>query len=177
MFALSVRTLMEGLRRRWFLAPLMLAPAVPLLLWSLAGSRSDPSGIRLSVDVSQRRLTVFEGERVIRRYGVAVGRPSNPTPRGYFRTGQVVWNPSWTPPPSRWARGKRYQPPNSPNNPMQGVKIYFKAPWYYIHGTNSPGSIGEAASRGCIRMIPDDAVALARIISRAGGGVPLVIHD
>lgn len=171
----SLKTLMDGLRRPWLLAPLMLASAVPVLIWSLTGR--DPPRVRLAVDVSERELTVFEGDRVIRRYGVAVGRPSNPTPRGYFRTGQIVWNPSWTPPPSRWARGKRYQPPNAPSNPMQAVKIYFKAPWYYIHGTNDPGSIGEAASRGCIRMNPTDARALARIVTRAGGRVPLVIHD
>ena len=60
---------------------------------------------------------------------------------------------------------------------MQGVKIYFKAPYYYIHGTNAPGSIGEAASHGCIRMTAEDAVALAHRIERAGGGVPLVIEE
>jgi len=58
---------------------------------------------------------------------------------------------------------------------MQGVKIYFRAPYYFIHGTNNPGSIGEAASHGCIRMVPDDARELARRIERAGGGVPLII--
>jgi lipoprotein-anchoring transpeptidase ErfK/SrfK len=58
---------------------------------------------------------------------------------------------------------------------MQGVKIYFRAPWYYIHGTNDPGSIGEAASRGCLRMTPGAATSLARRIQRAGGGVPLLI--
>ena len=59
---------------------------------------------------------------------------------------------------------------------MQGVKIYFRAPYYYIHGTNNPGSIGEAASHGCIRMTEEDAVALARRIERAGGGVPMLIR-
>jgi lipoprotein-anchoring transpeptidase ErfK/SrfK len=60
---------------------------------------------------------------------------------------------------------------------MQGVKIYFKAPYYFIHGTNDPDSMGEAASHGCIRMVPDDAVALARRIQEAGGSVPLLIKD
>jgi L,D-transpeptidase ErfK/SrfK len=57
------------------------------------------------------------------------------------------------------------------------VKIYFKAPYYFIHGTNDPDSMGEAASHGCIRMVPDDAVALARRIQEAGGSVPLLIKD
>jgi lipoprotein-anchoring transpeptidase ErfK/SrfK len=59
---------------------------------------------------------------------------------------------------------------------MQGVKIYFRAPDYYIHGTNNPGSIGSAASHGCLRMTEGDAKALARRIQKAGGGVPLVIR-
>jgi L,D-transpeptidase ErfK/SrfK len=58
---------------------------------------------------------------------------------------------------------------------MRAVKIYFQAPYYFIHGTNSPESIGEAASHGCIRMVPEDASALARRIERAGGHVPLII--
>jgi lipoprotein-anchoring transpeptidase ErfK/SrfK len=37
--------------------------------------------------------------------------------------------------------------------------------------------MGEAASHGCIRMVPDDAVALARRIQEAGGSVPLLIKD
>ena len=57
-----------------------------------------------------------------------------------------------------WARDLDYQPPGAPANPMQGVKIYFQAPYYFIHGTNDPESIGEAASHGCIRMTARDAV-------------------
>jgi len=90
-------------------------------------------------------------------------------------TGEIVWNPSWTPPPTKWAENKKYQPPGAAANPMQAVKIYFQAPYYFIHGTNNPESIGEAASHGCIRMVPEDARALARRIERAGGNVPLII--
>ena len=60
---------------------------------------------------------------------------------------------------------------------MQGVKIYFQAPYYYIHGTNDPGSIGEAASHGCIRMAPDDAINLAHRIQDAGGTARLDISS
>ena len=60
---------------------------------------------------------------------------------------------------------------------MQAVKIYFRAPYYFIHGTNDPDSIGEAASHGCLRMTPEDATSLAHRIERAGGGVPLIIKE
>ena len=58
---------------------------------------------------------------------------------------------------------------------MQGVKIYFQAPDYYIHGTNDPASIGRAASRACVRMRESEAKSLARRIQKAGGSVPLRI--
>ena len=137
--------------------------------------RTEGPPLRLEVSLSERTLKVIEGGEVVETYGVAVGRASNPTPTGTFHTGAIDWNPAWTPPPSYWARNMTPKSPGDPSNPMQGVKIYFKAPWYFIHGTNDPGSIGEAASRGCIRMNPGAATALARRIQDAGGGVPLVI--
>jgi lipoprotein-anchoring transpeptidase ErfK/SrfK len=132
--------------------------------------------MRLEVSIAARTLKVIENGKVVKTYGVAVGRPSNPTPRGSFRTGQIDWKPWWRPPLTWWARNKKAQPPGDPDNPIQGVKIFFKAPDYYIHGTNDPGSIGRAASRGCVRMTESDAKNLARRIQKAGGGVPLVIH-
>lgn len=165
------------LSRRWrFGALLTCVPIVPAVLWwsSLRPTLDPP--LRLVASLSARELKAVEYGDVVATYGIAVGRPSHPTPTGSFTTGDIVWNPSWTPPPTDWARNKRYQPPGVPANPMQGVKIYFRAPYYFIHGTNDPESIGEAASHGCIRMAPDDAVALARRIERAGGHVPLEIR-
>ena len=163
------------LRRRMLLA---LVPIVPAAVWwSWSSPTVDDSPVRLRVSLSSRELSVIENGNVVRTYGVAVGRPSHPTPTGVFRTGYIDWNPSWTPPPTAWARNKKYQPPGATANPMQGVKIYFLAPYYYIHGTNAPGSIGEAASHGCIRMTPDDAVSLAKRIQDAGGHVLLTITD
>ena len=161
-------------RSRALLFALPIIPA--LLLAPLVRDELAPAPpLQLVVSLSQRTLRVVENGSTVRTYGVAVGRPAHPTPRGTFRTGTIDWNPSWTPLPTNWARGKKYQPPGSAANPMRGVKIYFRAPYYFIHGTNDPGSIGEAASHGCIRMTEDDAVSLARLIEQAGGGVPLVI--
>lgn len=168
---------MKFSRRGRLGALLTFVPIVPAVLWwSVLRPMFDNPPLRLVVSLSARELRVIEDGDVVATYGVAVGRPSHPTPTGSYRTGEIVWNPSWTPPPVDWARNKRYQPPGAAANPMQGVKIYFKAPYYFIHGTNNPDSIGEAASHGCIRMVPEDAVQLARRIQRAGGNVPLVIR-
>jgi lipoprotein-anchoring transpeptidase ErfK/SrfK len=162
----------------WRRAVLLLSMAViPAAVWAIYPRAAVDPPMRLVASLSNRELSVIEHGEVVRTYGIAVGRPSHPTPTGSFRTGDIVWNPSWTPPPTDWARNKTYQPPGADANPMQGVKIYFRAPYYFIHGTNNPGSIGEAASHGCIRMTADDAVSLAKRIERAGGSVPLEIQD
>ncbi|HSL69098.1 MAG TPA: L,D-transpeptidase, partial [Longimicrobiales bacterium] len=122
----------------------------------------------LVVDLSDRKLRIVEGGEVTRSYGVAVGTRKHPTPTGRYRTGRIEWNPRWVPPPSEWARRFRPRAPGDPRNPMQGVKIYFREPWYFIHGTNDPASIGTAASHGCLRMRVSDAKSLARFISRRG---------
>ena len=154
-----------------------LAMITPLLAWAgFKRAPADPGSMRLEVSIAARTLKVIEGGKVVKTYGVAVGRPSNPTPRGTFRTGTIDWKPWWRPPLTWWARNKKAQPPGDPDNPIQGVKIFFRAPDYYIHGTNDPASIGRAASRGCVRMTEGDAKNLARRIQKAGGGVPLVIR-
>ena len=163
-------------RRRWMIALLLAAPVGPgVAWWSMGRLGATDEPIKIKVSLSARVMRVVEHGSTVATYGVAVGRPGHPTPTGTFRTGEIVWNPSWTPPPTNWAANKKYQPPGAAANPMQAVKIYFRAPYYFIHGTNNPGSIGEAASHGCIRMVPDDARELARRIERAGGNVPLII--
>jgi lipoprotein-anchoring transpeptidase ErfK/SrfK len=169
---------MLGILRAQIGTLLALAPMVSVLHGAaVRGVDADASGLRLEVSLSARQLSVIENGRVVQRYTVAVGRAGNPTPTGSFRTGRITWNPSWHPPKQWWARNRRPQPPGAPENPMQGVKIYFRAPDYYIHGTNNPGSIGSASSRGCIRMTEGEAKALARRIQKAGGGIPLLIKS
>lgn len=146
------------------------------LVASRARYSAEMAPIRLVVDLSERRLYVTEGGETVKSYPVAVGRRSNPTPTGTFRTGRIVWDPDWTPPPREWAKGLKPRKAGDPRNPMQGVKIYFREPWYYIHGTNDPASVGTAASRGCVRMRPADAEAVARRIEANGGSVVLVIR-
>ena len=52
---------------------------------------------------------------------------------------------------------------------MGKVKLFFREPDYYVHGTRELDSLGEAESRGCIRMRNSDVVALARTVMEHGG--------
>ena len=121
------------------------------------------------VDLSDRTLFVLDDGEVVRRFPVSVGAEGYDTPAGAYRITHMIWNPSWTPPNSAWARDYKYEPPGSPANPMGRVKMFFRAPDLYIHGTALPSSLGRARSHGCVRMRNTDAVELARMVMVNGG--------
>jgi murein L,D-transpeptidase YcbB/YkuD len=127
------------------------------------------NGYSLKVDLSERRLYVMEGGSVSASYAVAVGAPGFPTPRGTFRIRRIVWNPSWVPPDSEWAKKKIARGPGDPKNPMGRVKIFFREPDFYIHGTREVDSLGQAESHGCIRMANPNVIALAQQVMAHGG--------
>ncbi len=100
------------------------------------------------------------------RYGVSVGK------EGFGWSGhakimrKVMW-PKWTPPREMIERDAKLAQyangmPGGPNNPLGARAMYLykdgKDTLYRIHGTNKPGSIGTAASSGCIRMLNEDVV-------------------
>ena len=79
----------------------------------------------------------------------------------------MVWNPSWHPPDSEWARDERPAAPGW-GNPMGRVKMHL-FDIYYIHGTPAVESLGEAASKGCLRMDPEEIAGLAKWVMEHGG--------
>ena len=110
------------------------------------------------------RLYLYSYDRLRRRFGVATGQSTYPTPLGRF-TIQVMWrNPWWYPPNSRWARGQKPIPPG-PNNPLGTRWMGLSTPGVGIHGTPNPASIGYSVSHGCIRMYIADAEWLFNTVS------------
>jgi lipoprotein-anchoring transpeptidase ErfK/SrfK len=133
------------------------------------GAGIDDGPLTLLADLSKRTLTLRLGETVTQSYPIAIGLDSKPTPTGTFRIRKIVWNPAWVPPDEKWAKGKTAQPPGATANPMKLVKIFFREPDYYIHGTGDTESLGDRASHGCLRMDPDDAYRVARYLMTHGG--------
>src|SRR5216117_3594604 len=134
--------------------------------------------LSMAVSTKKRILVVRIGANEVRRYSIAVGSKKHPTPNGRFGVRHIVWNPEWHPPDAAWARGKKALPSGHPDNPMKVVKIFFREPDYYIHGTDDEESIGEAASHGCIRMEESEAAALARYLQEhAGASRPDAWYD
>jgi lipoprotein-anchoring transpeptidase ErfK/SrfK len=103
------------------------------------------------------RLTLFKDLKPKRTYPIAVGQIGLETPAGLYHVQNKAVNPAWNVPNAAWAGSLAGQviPGGASNNPL-------KARWLGIfdgagiHGTDAIGSIGTAASHGCIRMrIPD----------------------
>ena len=126
--------------------------------------------LELRADLRARNLTASQGGSTLRTYSIAIGQPKYPTPPGIYMIRKIVWNPSWKPPPgSDWAKGKTEKGPGDPGNPMKVVKIFFKEPDYYIHGTDDVESLGGAESHGCLRMDPGEVADLAKMVMEHGG--------
>lgn len=125
--------------------------------------------ITIDVTLGGKTLDVRQDGKIIGSYAISPGVAAHPTPQGKFTIRRIVWNPKWVPPKEKWAKGKSPKGPGDPKNPMKVVKIFFKEPDYYIHGTADEHLLGDPASHGCIRMSAADAYALARLIMDSAG--------
>ena len=89
-------------------------------------------------------------------YRIAVGQQGLETPVGLYEVQDKRIDPSWQVPDSSWAgalAGRVISP--GPDNPLKARWLGFNGS-AGIHGTDDVGSLGTAASHGCIRMsIPD----------------------
>ena len=114
-------------------------------------------GTAILVNRGAFKLTLYKKLKPAKTYSIAVGQVGLETPAGLYHIQNKAVNPAWSVPNSSWAGSLAGQviPGGAPNNPL-------KARWMGIfdgagiHGTDAIGSIGTAASHGCIRMrIPD----------------------
>jgi len=128
------------------------------------------SQLHLVADLSDKRLKMYEADTLVWQYPISDGTGGYPTPKGEYKIRKLVWNPRWTPPPdAKWAAKYKAQEPGAPANPMKVVKIFFREPDYYIHGTSETGRLGNAASHGCIRMDPEHVAEVAQYVQTHGG--------
>jgi lipoprotein-anchoring transpeptidase ErfK/SrfK len=72
-------------------------------------------------------------------------------------------NPSWTPTEEMLRENPRlpsWVPGGHPLNPLGVRALYLGSSTYRIHGTDAPWTIGQAVSKGCIRMYNEDVLDL-----------------
>jgi lipoprotein-anchoring transpeptidase ErfK/SrfK len=116
------------------------------------------------VSIADRKLAVIDGDEVIATFPVAVGATKSPSPTGVFQIVSRVPNPTY------------YRPgliiPSGRNNPLATRWVGLSEKGYGIHGTNVPGSVGHAASHGCIRWRNRDVEKLFTMV-RVGDAVEI----
>jgi lipoprotein-anchoring transpeptidase ErfK/SrfK len=127
------------------------------------------------IDTSGRALYYVLSSTTAYRYPISVGR------EGFTWTGtqsisRVASWPDWRPP----AEMKQRKPglpdvmTGGVRNPLGAKALYLGNSLYRIHGTNDTGSIGQAASSGCFRMMNGHVVHLA---SLAGVGTTVKVMN
>ena len=164
---------MQSYRRKAIRAAVVAAGFVALTGMAIGGAKpregNKAATVRIVADLSDKILYVYEADTVAKMYDISDGKEPYPTPRGSFSVRKLTWNPSWRPPDSEWAKKKTAKAPGEKGNPMKVVKIFFKEPDYYIHGTADLGSLGSSDSHGCLRMAPEDVTELGKWVLEHGG--------
>lgn len=123
------------------------------------------------INVAELRLYYYpptgEGETPrVETYPIGIGREGFDTPLGKTKTTMNLKDPAWYPPQSvRQEAAERGEEapavvPPGPDNPLGSHAILLDIDGYLIHGTNKPDGIGMRASRGCIRMFPEDVASI-----------------
>ena len=129
-------------------------------------ARLGATDLSVTVDRSARRLTLRDGDRVLRRFTIAVGRPGTPTPLGRFAVTDKL-------------RPRRADSPyGCCAVALSGHQTKLVPGWpggdrLAVHATPAKWSIGKAASLGCMRAHDRDIRLLMR---RVPLGTPVFIE-
>jgi len=126
----------------------------------------------LTLDRSAYTLRFWRNLELARTYTVAVGQEGLETPEGLYQIESKEVEPTWHVPESDWAGSLAGQDiPPGPSNPLKArwMGIYEGAG---IHGTEETGSLGTAASHGCVRMAIPDVEELYELVEV---GTPIYI--
>ena len=113
--------------------------------------------VHLVVKLQEKRVHVYQGDRVIHSYPIAVGKPGYETPQGSFSIFSKELNPTF----KNFKTGAVIPPGR--NNPLgsRWIGVWTDGKTQIgFHGTNRPQSIGRAVSHGCIRMYDKDVIEL-----------------
>jgi hypothetical protein len=119
----------------------------------------------------ERRVHLYEDGEAVRSWPVAIGRAGSSTPTGTFTVGAMRHSPTWVnPDPTGWGSDMPDRIGPGPNNPLGLRAINWNNADGHdtlirFHGTSNTGSIGTAASQGCVRMTNSAVIELFNRVS------------
>jgi L,D-transpeptidase ErfK/SrfK len=132
----------------------------------------------LVINLPELNLYYFKNGVYQRRYALAVGKRSWPTPTGSYKIYEKRKNPTWNVPPSIQEEMEEMghevveKVPPGPKNPLGKFWMGTTASGVGIHATNRPWSVGYSVSHGCIRMLPGE---IAKLFPEIEVGTPVKI--
>lgn len=133
---------------------------------SAARARLGATDVSLHIDRSERSLTVRDRDRTVQRVRIGVGAPAHPTPTGRFAVTDklAMGGPGTT--YGCCALALSAHQPRLPStwNGLDRIAV---------HGTQSPETIGVAASLGCMHASERDLHRLMRTVPL---GAPVFIR-
>ena len=121
----------------------------------------------LVVELGTRRVAVYRGGRFVRTFAAVVGKPATPTPLGRFFVEESVALPAGEPgAPFALALSAR----------SEVLQEFAGGPGQIaLHGVaNVGGTLGTAASHGCVRL---SGSAMRWLTARIGPGDPVTIRS
>src|SRR5436309_4908597 len=110
----------------------------------------------IMISIADRQLALVDNGQVVKKFPVAVGKQSTPSPSGDFTIVNRTEDPTY------YHKGKVINPGKS--NPLGSRWMGLSQKGYGIHGTNVPSSIGKAASHGCFRMAKKHVEELFKLV-------------
>jgi lipoprotein-anchoring transpeptidase ErfK/SrfK len=115
------------------------------------------SGYSVAASLHRREVVVRDAGRVVLRFPVAIGSPSTPTPTGRFAVTDKLLTEDPASPYGCCILALNGRQPHTPQGWGGGDRIA-------IHATDLPGTIGSAASLGCLRAPTADVRRLVHTV-------------
>jgi lipoprotein-anchoring transpeptidase ErfK/SrfK len=113
----------------------------------------------IDINLTEQRLTAYEGKTVITQTLISSGLPSHPTPSGIFSVSQKS--------ESQYMFGPDFDLPAVP------WVLYFTSQGHAVHGTYWHDNFGHQMSHGCVNA---PTAAAAWLYGWAEIGTPISVH-
>ena len=103
------------------------------------------------IDISDQRMKVYKNGLLRHSWKISTARRGYRTPTGTYKPTRMhkMWH------------SRKYNMSPMPHS------IFFHG-GYAVHGTNEIKSLGRPASHGCVRLHPDNARTLFRMVEQVG---------
>jgi lipoprotein-anchoring transpeptidase ErfK/SrfK len=124
---------------------------VPLIAGLLIGTQAALANLVANIDLSRQLMTVSINGSTYASWPISTGRDGYPTPTGNYRPYLL----------RRMHYSSKYD-----NSPMPH-SVFFRG-GFAIHGTEYVKRLGRRVSHGCIRLHPNNAARLYRLVLMHG---------